>query len=236
MPAPTLENLEIVLAGGSGGIGSVVAPMLKEDGAKLIISYCHDKSRAEKLAALGQIVKADITKANDRARLLDSAPNLYGLVVLAGIPARADSDWEASLDINYTGCIQLAREAALKMRSTGKSGSIILMGTLQAVPGFAVAKFPYAAPKAALIHAARILAKDLRGPDEVRVNVVSPGVINAGMAEASIRSGKYTKYVDDGHIKRYGEAHDVALAIRFFLEPNNYITGQNLLVDGGLGL
>jgi NAD(P)-dependent dehydrogenase (short-subunit alcohol dehydrogenase family) len=56
------------------------------------------------------------------------------------------------------------------------------------------------------------------------------------MARASIASGKYAKYLDDGSIPRYGSARDVARAVRFFLEPDNYITGQVLTVDGGLTL
>jgi pteridine reductase len=66
--------------------------------------------------------------------------------------------------------------------------------------------------------------------------VICPGVNQAGMAEASIASGKYTKYLEDDVIPRYGRAEDVARAVRFFLEPDNYITGQVLTVDGGLTL
>jgi NAD(P)-dependent dehydrogenase (short-subunit alcohol dehydrogenase family) len=104
----------------------------------------------------------------------------------------------------------------------------------------AVALFPgstaYGAPKAALLHGAKILAKECRGPANIRVNVICPGVNAAGMAEASIASGKYERYIKDGVIPRYGKALDVARAVRFFLEPDNYITGQVLTIDGGLTL
>ena len=56
------------------------------------------------------------------------------------------------------------------------------------------------------------------------------------MAEASIASGKYAKYLEDNVISRYGRAEDVARAVRFLLEPDNYITGQVLTLDGGLTL
>jgi NAD(P)-dependent dehydrogenase (short-subunit alcohol dehydrogenase family) len=94
----------------------------------------------------------------------------------------------------------------------------------------------YASQKAALQHAALILAKEVRGPGNIRVNVVSPGVTAAGMAEASIAAGKYARFIDEGVIPRYGRAEDVARAIRFFLEPDNYVTGQVLCVDGGMTL
>jgi NAD(P)-dependent dehydrogenase (short-subunit alcohol dehydrogenase family) len=68
------------------------------------------------------------------------------------------------------------------------------------------------------------------------VNVVAPGVSMAGMALKSIQSGKYDSYVKDKIIPRFGRPEDVARAVRFFLEPDNYITGQVLTVDGGLTL
>ena len=104
----------------------------------------------------------------------------------------------------------------------------------------AVALFPgssvYAGAKAALLHGARILAKECRGPANIRVNVVAPGVMAAGMAQASIASGKYDRYLNDGIIHRFGKANDVARVVRFLLEPDNYVTGQVLLIDGGINL
>jgi NAD(P)-dependent dehydrogenase (short-subunit alcohol dehydrogenase family) len=94
----------------------------------------------------------------------------------------------------------------------------------------------YAAAKAALLHAARILAKECRGPANIRVNVISPGVIAAGMAKASIDSGKYDRYREEGIVHRFGAPADVARAVRLFVEPDSYITGQALSVDGGLTL
>ena len=56
------------------------------------------------------------------------------------------------------------------------------------------------------------------------------------MAEASIRAGKYNRFLDEGAIPRFGRALDVAKTVRFLLEPDNYITGQEITVDGGLTL
>jgi 3-oxoacyl-[acyl-carrier protein] reductase len=91
----------------------------------------------------------------------------------------------------------------------------------------------YAAPKAALVHAARILAAQWK---HVRVNVVAPGATLAGMAEASVSSGKYDSFIEKGIIPRFGRPEDIARAVRFFLEPDGYATGQVLVVDGGLTL
>ncbi len=221
----SLACLEILLAGGAGGLGSATAALLETEGARVVIS-----SREHG-------VRADITQAEDRKRLLDSIAKLYGLVVFTGSPARGEIQeaMRISHQVNYEGPILLAREAAERMKAASTPGSIVLFSTMQAL-----ALFPgstaYAGEKAALLHAARILAKECRGPANIRVNVIAPGVMAAGMAEASIATGKYERYLQEGVIPRYGRAEDVARAVRFLLEPDNYITGQVLSVDGGMTL
>lgn len=239
--ADTLREREIVLAGGSGGLGSAVCELLAVEGPRLVVSYRANRERAERLQDRAQIVQADLSAESDRQRLLDAAPELYGLVVFAGDPSRVTAGADPrdamlqSHEVNYLGPILLAREAAERMKAAGVPGAIVLIGTMQAgalFPGSTA----YAAQKAALVHAARILAKECRGPANIRVNVVSPGVTAAGMAQASIASGKYERYLKDGVIPRYGRAEDVARAVRFFLEPDSYVTGQVIGVDGGMGL
>lgn len=220
-----IAGREILLSGGAGGLGSATADLLKSEDANVIIS-----SRQHG-------IRADITVAEDRKRLLDAVPKLYGLVVFAGSPARGElaDAMRISHQVNYEGPILLAREASERMKASGSEGAIVLFSTMQAV-----ALFPgstaYAGEKAALLHSARILAKECRGAANIRVNVIAPGVMAAGMAEASIASGKYERYLKEGVIPRYGKALDIARAVRFLLEPDNYVTGQVLSVDGGITL
>ncbi|MDQ6760443.1 MAG: SDR family oxidoreductase [Acidobacteriota bacterium] len=220
-----LDGLQIVLAGGGGGLGSATAELLRHEGANVIVG-----SRSHG-------VHADITNAEERSRLLDAAPEMYGLVVFTGIPARGGEPemLRESFQVNCEGPVLLAREAAARMTKRGMQGAIVMLSTMQAV-----ALFPgstaYASAKAALQHSARILAKECRGSANIRVNVIAPGVTAAGMAEASIASGKYDRYINDNVIARFGRALDVARAVRFLLEPDNYITGQVLSVDGGITL
>lgn len=220
----TLNGLEILLAGGGGGLGSATAQLLMSEGARVIVS-----SRTHG-------IRADITKAEDRQRMLDAVPAMYGLVIFAGTPARgpAEEMLQHSHDVNYAGPILLAREAVGRMKERGVQGAIVLFSTMQAVALFQGSTV-YAGAKAALQHAALILAKECRGAN-IRVNVVAPGVTSAGMAEASIASGKYDRYLNEGVVPRFGKASDVARAVRFFLEPDNYVTGQVLSVDGGITL
>jgi 3-oxoacyl-[acyl-carrier protein] reductase len=186
-------------------------------------------------------VQADLAIGADRKRLLDAAPHLYGLVIFAGDPARVAAGMDPhdamqrSHEVNYLGPILLARDAADRMKAAGTPGAIVLLGTMQTA-GLFSGSTAYAAQKAALVHAARILAKECRGPANIRVNVVNPGITEAGMAEASIASGKYDHYLKDGVIPRYGQPEDIARAVRFFLEPDSYVTGQVLGADGGVTL
>lgn len=234
----TLAGARIIIAGGSGGLGSAAAELLAAEGARLVVSYRVNHERAARMASFAEIVQADLAAAEDRNRLLDAAPDFDALAIFPGNPAR-ETDLEAALrisyEVNFFGPLMLAREAAARLKQAGRPGSIVLISTMQAEAVFA-GSTAYAAPKKALVHAARILAKECRGPSNIRINVICPGVNQAGMAEASIAAGKYNRYVEQGIIPRFGRAADVARAVRFFLEPDNYITGQVLTVDGGLTL
>ena len=241
LTADALRGKEIILAGGTGGLGSAAAALLLEEGARLTLSFLRQEKRARQWEGRATLVQADLASSSDRVRLLDAAPSLYGLVVFAGDPARVSeaSQMESAMlhshAVNYLGPVLLAREAAERMKSAAIPGAIVLISTMQAnalFPGSTA----YAAQKEALQHAARILAKECRGSRNVRVNVVSPGVTAAGMAEASIASGKYDRFINEDIISRFGQAEDIARAVRFFLEPDNYVTGQVLCVDGGVTL
>jgi 3-oxoacyl-[acyl-carrier protein] reductase len=239
--ADSLRGKTVILAGGTGGLGSAVATLLLEEGARLTLSFLRQEKRARQWEDRATLVQADLASASDRVRLLDAAPSLYGLVILAGDPARVSeaSQMESAMlqshAVNYLGPVLLAREAAERMKAAAIPGAIVLISTMQAnalFPGSTA----YAAQKEALQHAARILARERRGAQNIRVNVVSPGVTAAGMAEASIASGKYDRLINEDVISRFGRAEDIARAVRFFLEPDNYITGQVLCVDGGVTL
>lgn len=247
-PEKTLAGQTIVVAGGTGGLGSALVALLAKEGARLIVGYRWNRERAEALRAAiheqfgaaielvaGDIAEPAVIEAYAAAVQKTGKP-LAGAAIFPGDPARVALEaltretMAASVESNYVGPVLLAKRLGELMDQSGVAGSIVLLATMQAVAPFP-ASVNYAAPKAALVHAAKILAQQWA---KVSVNVVAPGATVAGMAESSVRSGKYDRHISSGAISRFGRPEDVARAVRFFLEPGQYTDGQVLVVDGGL--
>ena len=247
-PEKTLAGKTVIIAGGTGGLGSALVAMLAREGARLIVGYRWNQERAEALRAAireqfnaeielvaGDIADPKIIEEYVAAAQKTSQP-LAGAAIFPGDPARVALEaltretMAASLESNYVGPVLLAKSLGEIMESSAGGGNIVMLATMQAVAPFA-SSVNYAAPKAALVHAAKILAQQW---NRVTVNVVAPGATVAGMAESSVRSGKYDRHITSGAISRFGRPEDVARAVRFFLEPGQYANGQVLVVDGGL--
>jgi NAD(P)-dependent dehydrogenase (short-subunit alcohol dehydrogenase family) len=249
-PEKTLAGKVVVVAGGTGGLGAATVAYLAREGAHLIVGYRENRQRADSLSAAIEkqfgvkvaLVEGDIAEMDVRRKYLETTAKigapLVGAAIFPGDPARVplqDLNRDAllaSLEKNYVGPVLLARDLGNAMEKNAQGGSVVLVATMQALAVFP-SSLNYAAPKAALVHAAHVLAQHW---SRVRVNVVAPGATLAGMAASSIQSGKYDRHIASGAIARFGRPEDVARTVRFFLEPDNYITGQSLIVDGGLTL
>ena len=249
----SLGGKVVLVPGGAGGLGAAITALLLQEGALPVVGYRSQRGRAlafqQKMQDLHggpiTLVEGDIGKAEARERYLKTALDLkgelYGLVALPGDPARVKSaeinaaTLEASFRANYEAPVLLARAAAEAMLRNATKGAIVLFSSMQGVHPFE-GSLAYAGPKAALLQAGRILAKEYGGASDIRVNVVAPGTTSVGMARASIDAGKYDAYVERGVIPRFGRPEDVAKVVRLLLEPDSYITGQVITIDGGLTL
>lgn len=248
-----LAGRVILVAGGTGGLGAATAALLITEGAYPILGYRDNKGRAEIVRQRLQdtyagpvgLVQGDLREPAGRRRyvedVLRSRDRIDGLVVFTGDPARAKTEdietpaFKDALDINTVAPLLLARDVALSMRERKHRGAIVLISSMQGTYPFE-GSLAYGTSKAALIHGARVLAKDFGGKGGVNVNVVAPGVTSVGMARASVDSGKYDAMIDRGAIPRFGRPEDIARAVRLLIDPESYITGQVLVVDGGLTL
>jgi len=199
----SLAAQTVIVAGGTGGLGAATVALLAREGANLVAGYRSNRARGEALrqaieTEFGRkitLVEGDIANPKVRRELWTAAEKfgapVAGAAIFPGDPARVgfeDLDDEVlltSLETNYVGPVLLAKEVGEAMERSSHGGSLVLLASMQAIAAFP-SSLNYAAPKAALVHAARILGQRWT---RVRVNVVAPGATVTGMAEASVQSG-----------------------------------------------
>jgi 3-oxoacyl-[acyl-carrier protein] reductase len=233
-----------IITGGARGIGEAITRELAAAGARVVINYARSGAAAEALAAElgGLAVEADISTPAGAKALVDAARALGSIDVLvnnAGITKdglmlrMSDEDWRGVMDLNLDGVFRMCRDVSAVMLSQ-RRGSIINITSLSGVRGNA-GQANYAASKAAVAALSRSLAKEL-AKRNIRVNCVAPGFIDTDMVRAMdprIVEG-VTQAVP---MRRLGKATEVAKVVRFLASDDaSYVTGQEWLVDGGLGV
>jgi len=244
----SLDGRRVLVTGASGNIGSAIAARLAEAGAGIVAHYRRDEASATALArrirAAGgecHVCRADLSVPGEAGRLLADLDErglpIDGLVNNAAQqPVRAfddigDGEWSDMLVANLDAVFGLIREAARRM-ARSRGGAIVNIGSIEGrdpAPGHA----HYAVSKAGLAMLTRAAALEL-GPAGVRVNCVSPGLIDREGLGADWPDG-VARWTARAPLGRLGHAADVADAVLFLLSPaSRWISGADLLVDGGM--
>jgi 3-oxoacyl-[acyl-carrier protein] reductase len=237
----SLEGKTALVTGGSRGIGRAIAVELAHAGAQVTLTYRSGKDEAEAVAAeIGGIaVQADVSDAGEAKQLVDEAGALDILVNNAGVTrdgllARmSDEDWDEVVATNLGGTFYTCRAAARGMMKR-RAGSIVNISSIVGLHGNP-GQTNYAASKAGIIGFTKSLAREL-GTRGVRANVVAPGYVDTRLTQVIADEMKELMLANTP-LGRFGTPEDVAGAVRFLCSDEAaFITGEVLLVDGGLGM
>ena len=237
----SLEGRTALVTGGSRGIGRAIATELAGAGAKVVIGYRSGGDEAEEVA--GEIgaraVQADVSNAEDAKRLVDEAGEVEILVNNAGVTrdgllARmSDDDWQTVLDTNLGGTFNTCRAVSRGMMKR-RAGAIVNVSSIVGLHGNP-GQTNYSASKAGIIGFTKALAREL-GSRGVRANVVAPGYISTRLTNELPEELKGAMLANTP-LGRFGDPEDVAGAVRFLCsDAAAFVTGEVLLVDGGLGM
>ena len=237
----SLEGKLALVTGGSRGIGRAIAVELARAGASVVVGYRSGADEAETVAGEigGRAVQADVGDPGEAARLVEEAGDVDILVNNAGltrdglIARMPDEDWRAVVDTNLGGTFATCRAAARGMMRR-RSGSIVNLSSVVGLHGNP-GQTNYAASKAGIIGFTKALARELASRN-VRVNAVAPGYIETALTEVLPEQVRES-ILGSTPLARIGAPEDVAGAVRFLCSDEaSFITGEVLLVDGGLGM
>jgi 3-oxoacyl-[acyl-carrier protein] reductase len=237
----SLEGKTALVTGASGGIGRAIASELAAAGASVVIGYRSGQDEAEALASeLGaRAVQADVSSAEEAARLVADAGDLDILVNNAGLTrdgllARmSDDDWRVVLETNLSSVFYTCRAVCRPMMKK-RAGAIVNVSSIVGVHGN-WGQTNYAASKAGIIGFTKSLAREL-GSRNVRANVVAPGYVKTQLTGV-LPEEATAAMLQNTPLGRLGEPEDVAGAVRFLCsDAASFITGEVILVDGGLGM
>lgn len=236
-----------LITGGTKGIGKAISFAFLERGYEVVMNYAHDEKAA--LAAQEEfnmqnfcpvIMRADVSDERQVREMfkeffgvykkLDVLVNCAGISLIRIIQETTSYDWNKIFAVNVNGVYNCCRAVCDKMIGAG-GGSIINIGSIWGEVG-ASCETAYSASKGAVNAFTKALAKEL-APSKVRVNCVSPGVIDTSM-NSSLTPEEMEDLIEQIPLGRLGYPEDVAAACLYLAEAE-YVTGEILSVGGGFG-
>ncbi|MFA5794737.1 MAG: 3-oxoacyl-[acyl-carrier-protein] reductase [Candidatus Brocadiia bacterium] len=242
-----LKDKTAIVTGGGRGIGREIALALAVQGANLVLVDV-DEATLNQTAADIQAkgvkalpIKADVTSAADADRVADEANKALGridiLVNNAGITRdnlimrMKEDEWDRVIAINLKGTFNFTKAVSRYMMKA-RSGRIVNIASIIGIGGN-VGQANYAASKGGVIALTKSAAKEF-APRNINVNAVAPGFIQTAMTEV-LNDEVKNKMMERIPLQRLGTTKDVADAVLFLVsDASSYITGQVLVVDGGM--
>ncbi len=243
-----LKDQVALVTGGTRGIGKAICLLFALEGARVIANFSKDDGAAESLLneanakGLGiEFFKADVTqphqvkdmveKTSARWGRIDILVNNVGLVRDNFLLLMSDDDWDSLMKANLTALFHCCKAVIRKMIAQ-RSGKIVNMASISGILGTS-GQTNYAATKGGMISFTKSLAREV-GPFNIRVNAVAPGLIESAAASRMPRE-KVEAVIKSTSLGRMGKPEEVARAALFLAsESAAYITGQTIIVDGGI--
>jgi 3-oxoacyl-[acyl-carrier protein] reductase len=244
----SLKDKVAIVTGGSRGIGRAIAKTLALEGCSIAITYKSSSAQAQELVneilnlnSKAVAIQADSAKFEDAQRVVDEVLKNFGkidiLINNAGITRdnlllrMSEQDWDEVIETNLKGVFNFTK-AVIKHMISQRSGKIINIASVVGLIGNP-GQVNYAASKAGIIGFTKALAKEVASRN-IQVNVVAPGYVETEMTEKLSEEQK-KRLFELIPAKRIAKPEEIAYVVKFLASPEaDYITGQVIVVDGGL--
>ena len=243
-----LKDQVAIVTGGTKGIGRAISLLLADEGAKVVANFSRGVEAAENLMEEAKLerlsmglFKADVTQFDQVKEMveetfaqygrIDILVNNVGLVRDNFLMLMSDEDWDSLLRGNLTSLFHCCKAVIRKMIPQRK-GKIVNISSISGILGTS-GQANYAATKGGMISFTKSLAREL-GPFNIHVNAVAPGLIESEVV-SKMPKEKVEAILKSSSLGRIGKPEEVAKVVLFLVsEHSDYITGQTIVVDGGI--